>query len=505
MHPSGHYLVLEEHGQDIRSLLVPSFNFASQLAESIIAAVAALHFLGVMHGDIKPHNLLYKFDHEHGYVIKLCDLDCAYMIGEVCAASALGTKLYESPEVYFASRVNESVIAASSMDIFSMGLVLWQVLNRSSYPPVHDEQMQECYSDQDELYAQLVLPSQFAIYTPHLQATAILNPLNRIRADTLYKNVRDIATSKAQQNWHKEKQENAFLKEIVSDKLDGLDKQLHQLRQGQQLLGIQMSRVLQENQKLDTMMRTLLAGTHTIPTYAIILPVVAKTWMDKADPMRLVHNKYRLYFMCSQTHQIAPCGPDGEGYAITVTKQWVRDAAPVLIAALIVLKLALTAGGIPLPIPDLSPLLDTPALHVKYLDAALISLIGPFDDVQGMAESALDKTIDTLESVGVEDVLNLQGEIGMSLEEGTRKAYDTIQNILQKDNINIAQTCGLRQVTHPVTGKTAWVLDDNIVVQQYCDSLPSTGHNSSSTNTGISTVARSKEQTKSPRGKCIIA
>ena len=472
MHPSAHYLVLESFGQDIRHLLDSSFKFAPQLAESIIAAVAALHSLGVMHGDIKPHNLLYTFDHNRGYVAKLCDLDCAYKAGEVCAATALGTKQYEAPEVYFASLAGQTVTAALSIDMFSLGVLLWQVLNRSRNPPVSVEHLRECYSDQAKMSTRLTLPEQSVLYTPLLRSITTFIPSERITAETLYKNMRDIAASKAQQNWHKEKQENAFLKEVVSDKLDGLDKQLQALRQGQELLGVQVGRVLQGNKKLDTMMRTLIAGTHSIPTYAIILPVVATSWRSKVDPMRLVRHQYRLYFLCSHTHQIAPCGPKGEGYKISVTKQWVRDAAPVLMAALFALKLALMAGGLPLPIPDLSPLLDSPALHVKYLDAALHLVKNPLEDNSKESEFVMGHALILLETVGLEDVLRVQYQGGVSLEEESLKAYATIQGVLKTENIDIALTSGLRQVVHPVTGKTVWVLDNDAVVRQYCDTMP---------------------------------
>ena len=648
MHPSDHYLVLEAFGQDIRCLLVPNFKLAPQLAEAIVTAVAALHSLGVVHCDIKPHNILFEFDNLFHCVVKLCDLDGSRLVGDVCPATALGTAQYESPEIYFASRTGESVTAALSMDMFSLGLVLWQVLSRSPYSPMSFEQLHECYSDQNELFSHLSLPESSVMYQPLLYSALVLAPpYGRVTADALYKNMRDMAVSKAHPGWQKARQENIYLKEKVSDKLDGLDKKLdtvlemmqvrfdalggevvtmaqvlrreillgHEeqsqaltsmkeatqdalmqlseaqesatisssehtdqilscihhlqsgmgsniptgasrensfthgkdvegllrgvteqlnaqfkslsaeikehaqrqsvdaadsarlrtetlemnhalsvslqevlkgivtvqtevvlLKQGQEHLGAQVSRVLRENNTVQTMLRTLIAGTHAIPTYAIVLPVVAKTWLKKADPMRLVRNKYRLYFLCSHTHQIAPCGPKGEGYKITVTKQWVRDAAPVLMAALVVLKLALTAGGIPLPIPDLSSLLTSAALHVKFLDAALHLVQNPPDD-HGATEFALDKAIGALDSVGVEEiakhceVIQGRGNQGMSLEEGSLKAYATIQSILTTDSIDIALSSGLRQITHPVSGKTAWVLDNDTVVEEFCSSL----------------------------------
>eukprot|EP00598_Pedospumella_elongata_P014253 CAMPEP_0184999142 /NCGR_PEP_ID=MMETSP1098-20130426/64595_1 /TAXON_ID=89044 /ORGANISM="Spumella elongata, Strain CCAP 955/1" /LENGTH=1212 /DNA_ID=CAMNT_0027526103 /DNA_START=175 /DNA_END=3813 /DNA_ORIENTATION=- len=648
MHPSDHYLVLEAFGQNIRCLLAPNFKLAPQLAEAIVTAVAALHSLGVVHCDIKPHNILFELDSSHTYIIKLCDLDGSHKIGEVCGAASLGTTQYESPEVFFASCAGEKVTAALSMDVFSLGLVLWQVLSRSPYSPMSFEQLHECYSDQNELFSHVALPEPTAMYQPLLYSTLVLQPPHRrVTADALFKNMRDMAVSKAHPGWHKARQENIYLKEKVSDKLDGLDKKLDtvlemmqvrfdalggevvtmaqtlrreillgheeqtqtltsmkeatqdaleqlseaqdsatissaehtdqilscihnlqsrignnvapgagggdastrekevegllrsvpeqlnaqfkslsvefqehakrqsmeaadsahfrsetmemnhalsvslqevlkgivtvqtevlQLKQGQERLGVQVGRVLRENNTIQTMLRTLIAGTHAIPTYAIILPVVAKTWIKKADPMRLVRNKYRLYFMCSYTHQIAPCGPKGEGYKITVTKQWVRDAAPVLMAALVVLKLALNAGGIPLPIPDLSSLLTSAALHVKFLDAALHLVQNPPDD-HGASEFSLDKAIGALDSVCVEEVakhcevIQGRGNHGMSLEEGSLKAYATIQSILTTDSIDIALSSGLRQVTHPTSGKTAWVLDNDTVVQEFTASL----------------------------------
>lgn len=642
MHPSAYYLVVKAFGQDIRTLLAPNFKLAPQLAEAIIIAVQTLHSLGVVHCDIKPHNILYEFDDLHHCIVKLCDLDGSHLVGDVCTASALGTTLYESPEVYFASLAGKTVTAALSMDIFSLGLVLWQVLSHSLYPPMSTEQLHECYSNQDELFLHVVLPETRVMYRSLLHSCLELKPHTRVTAAALYVKARDVTPSKAHPAWHKAEREIVFLKENVSDKLDGLDKKLdtvlevmqvrfdelggevismvqvlrreillgHEeqsrtlismkedtldaleqlseaqesatistadhtdqlllcidslqrrmesniaatasrekssaqgydfkgllrdvmkelqskfqsisaeiqkharqqsvdaadaallsaktlamnhslsaslqgvikgietvqmevalLRQGQEQLGALIGRVLRDNTSIQTMLRTLIAGTHDIPTYAIILPVVAKTWIKKADPMRLVRNKYRLYFLCSYTHQIAPCGPKGEGYKITVTKQWVRDAAPVLLAALVVLKIALTAGGIPLPIPDLSSLLTSPALHVKFLDAALHLVQNPPDD-HGAAEFALDKAISTLESVGEELILRhcdklRQDNGGMSLEQGSLKAYGAIQSILTTGNIDIALSSGLRKVNHPGSGKTAWVLDSDTVVDEF--------------------------------------
>ena len=124
-----------------------------------------------------------------------------------------------------------------------------------------------------------------------------------------------------------------------------------------------MSQEARNNAEVKAMLSTLLTGTHNTPTLAIVLPVV--------NPMPFVRNQFRLFFLCSHTHRLAPCSKDGKGYTITVTKQWVKTAAPVLRVGLVLVKPALSEHGIPLPIPDLPALLgDVSGLHAKYLDAA---------------------------------------------------------------------------------------------------------------------------------------
>jgi hypothetical protein len=170
--------------------------------------------------------------------------------------------------------------------------------------------------------------------------------------------------------------------------------------------------------------------------------------------MRLVRNKYRLYFLCSHTKQLAPCGPKGKGYKITMTKQWVLDAAPVLRVGLVLLKLALMATNLPLPVPDLCSALIDNAMHVQYLNAALHLVMNPPDAI-GQAEFVMQQTLDAIDAHDLSEAVKAKA----LKKEGCRKAYETIKEILGRDGVNIPLTCGLRKVTHG--GKTAWVLDND--------------------------------------------
>ena len=236
------------------------------------------------------------------------------------------------------------------------------------------------------------------------------------------------------------------------------------LRAVQGDLGKQIAAVLADNKELNSMLRTLIANVHDLPTLAIILPEVSTSWKNKVNPMRLVRDQYRLYFLCSHTHQIAPCGPNGQGYPICVTKQWVVKAAPVLRVGLVLVKVALLASGLPLPVPDLSSVLVGSKMHAQYLDAALQLVARPPDGTLDVADFAMQQALDLVDAHDYADLLESQSA------EGSKKAYDAIKYIMDMNKFNISGTCGLRQVTH---GRTAWVLDSDETERDWRNAIES--------------------------------
>lgn len=647
-HPS--YLVLEDHGADLRDLLSTSLRSPQLVLEAVVSAVHALHSLDIMHGDIKPQNMLYKL-YDHGYVVKMCDLDAAYKVGETCAADSLGTKNYHAPELRAAALRGESIAAALSIDLFALGLSMWQVVARSSHAALDGSDEGALYADQEALNAHLNYPP---IYKKILQSVTAIDPVQRTNMADLSRAIKMLSASSAQQGWLDQKAEHQQLKAAVGDELtsisekvgvvgsqlgslDGkvstvsdqlgsvslvlnnmdakLDQVLEDVRSGfdllasravevgeamrkeimlgnqqlqllpdmiaatqqaldqlsddscdqhaeqsenmqeclsfmeasietavthalaaqkvsetgefqtlvcqlqeqfadlssevrthlqdqrlssahtaqlvedlsetneclkegltelldsftaiqaelaelkdnQRALGKQATEVLAGNAELHAMVRALTVNTHGMPTLAIVLPVVAKTWKGKLSPMRLVRNQYVLYFLCSHTHQIAPCGPEAKGYPINVTKQWLLDAAPVLRVGLVLVKTALVLSGLPLPVPDLNALLVDNAMHVQYLDTAL-GEVSRSASALNSAESATTQVLGAIDAHDNSQLVGVQGaEAEARLQEGSRKAYETIKEVLKADNIVL--TCGLRQVVHG--GKTAWVLDND--------------------------------------------
>jgi len=73
----------------------------------------------------------------------------------------------------------------------------------------------------------------------------------------------------------------------------------------------------------------------------------------KKSKKRVFRDDYALYFLCEHPLELVACGPTGEGVEFKQLKKCYADKfkkmAPVLMAALIMLKIAASVSGIPIP------------------------------------------------------------------------------------------------------------------------------------------------------------
>jgi serine/threonine protein kinase len=139
--PSPRYLVLESHGEDLRSYFRRGCRNKPTrliLAGLILEALANLHDYDLMHGDIKPSNILILWRHGE-YFVKFCDFDSCCLLSKELQQQWHGSQQqthkfptldgklkysagWEAPEVHFGQPGN--LDASQAIDIFSAGLLL---------------------------------------------------------------------------------------------------------------------------------------------------------------------------------------------------------------------------------------------------------------------------------------------------------------------------------------------------------------------------------------------
>jgi serine/threonine protein kinase len=115
---------------------------AVEYLEAIARAIDAVHRHGIIHGDIKPHNILIERETDRPMIsdFGLADFDARY--SSDVSRGVVGTPAYMAPELAGAAlhgRSPEEVAAVRSVatDIYSLGATLWAVITGSS--PCNDQ------------------------------------------------------------------------------------------------------------------------------------------------------------------------------------------------------------------------------------------------------------------------------------------------------------------------------------------------------------------------------
>jgi serine/threonine protein kinase, bacterial len=135
----GYALVLElVHGADLRQRLRSDGTLPPAVAAEVVAqvadALAYLHGLGIVHGDVKPGNILVPAD---GAPVRLADFGAARRLpAGPCALperGSLPTLVHATPE-YAAPELVAGRTASPASDVYALGILLYELLSgRSPY------------------------------------------------------------------------------------------------------------------------------------------------------------------------------------------------------------------------------------------------------------------------------------------------------------------------------------------------------------------------------------
>ncbi len=103
-----------------------------------------LHSCNIVHGDLKPQNVLLKTagNDRRGFVCKLGDFGLSRMLPETVShvdTGSYGTVTHASPELLTDGRLTKAC------DVFAFGIVLWElVTGQRLFPDMHHMQVCRC-------------------------------------------------------------------------------------------------------------------------------------------------------------------------------------------------------------------------------------------------------------------------------------------------------------------------------------------------------------------------
>ncbi|WP_353649271.1 protein kinase [Nakamurella sp. A5-74] len=133
---------IDPAGMEVEDVARLEFSAKLVLMMTVAHSLRILHELHIVHGDLKPSNVLIKRT-ELGYTTKLIDFDSSYVVGNPPPADEIvGTINFYSPELarYVQGADNASELTEGA-DIFALGLIYAEYLTGSVPPfdPAHHE------------------------------------------------------------------------------------------------------------------------------------------------------------------------------------------------------------------------------------------------------------------------------------------------------------------------------------------------------------------------------
>ena len=114
----------------------------AQIMKGVLEALNYLHKKNIIHGDIKPENILFKNKDDLSSVI-ICDFGLAYQLNEYenSISGSCGTTIYMAPEILLKKNYDALV------DSFSAGIVLYILCSGGMHPFYKNGMSQQEYTD----------------------------------------------------------------------------------------------------------------------------------------------------------------------------------------------------------------------------------------------------------------------------------------------------------------------------------------------------------------------
>ena len=171
------------------------------IAISVCHSIGILHDLNIVHGDLKPDNILIKETSRGNYSGKLIDFDDSYFSKEPPSDRdrIVGTPEYYSPELAEYIKDEEDEVSGETLtlrsDIFTLGIILTEYFTGDKPQCPKAEPVWKAVKDGNKLaFAKALNPNLQAL----LLAMLSLNPKERPNIKKVHQTLKDIRIGKSE-------------------------------------------------------------------------------------------------------------------------------------------------------------------------------------------------------------------------------------------------------------------------------------------------------------------
>jgi hypothetical protein len=157
---------------------------------------------------------------------------------------------------------------------------------------------------------------------------------------------------------------------VASEVTTGLDARFDSMERTLMAIYDKVSELARVTEATNRLTRQLLEGQTTCPRMFVLVPdSSAGSALASLDISQLYQKQIALYFVCGVCLRRAATN-DGQGYKLTVTKEWVREYAPAIQIGIKVLQIGCFAArlwGVPMPVlPNVEIPLELEAFEEYY-------------------------------------------------------------------------------------------------------------------------------------------
>jgi hypothetical protein len=243
---------------------------------------------------------------------------------------------------------------------------------------------------------------------------------------------------------------------MLSEEIQELHEELIDLKSTTTIISDQVIETNKTVTNSSNLLLQMISGFHFLPSLFVILKDKSKIMFAKTA--------WKLIFLCPITLQ------PGHAYEFKKYKKWVSKVLPILQISLVMLKIAASVYGIPLPIPtnfkeyltdnDLQSCFDVASTKMQdFIDKKVVEINTVKDKI-----NKNEKLINEINPIVTQTIGNISEENFWSL----RKLLCSIEN--KNENLISSwepKQTGLKKTVSKKDGSIAWIQNDAKVIQKF--------------------------------------